>query len=113
MTRTAKKAEDTAFDGRSDYHSFAEAGIPSGGLFSGAERPMTETEANLWGGAAGQPFDPNYHKKSDTVDRIDHTALEILGRGVAFAVASYSQDTDGRNGVPQRQDRTRHTVQPS
>lgn len=113
LDRTAKKAEDTEFDGRSDYDTFTEAGIPAGGLFSGAERPMTDGQAQRWGGVAGQPFDPNYHKKSDTVDRIDHTALEILGRGVAFAVASYSQDLDGRNGVPQRQDRTRHTVQPS
>ena len=31
--------DDTAFDGRSDYEAFIEAGIPSGGLFTGAERP--------------------------------------------------------------------------
>lgn len=118
LNGTPKKAQDTAFDGRSDYDTFTEAGIPAGGLFSGAERTMTDEQARQWGGAAGQPFDPNYHKKSDTVDHIDRTALEILGRGVAFAVGNYAQDnyaqdTGGRNGVPARQDRTRHTVQPS
>lgn len=28
-----KPAEDTSFDGRSDYDGFTKAGIPSGGLF--------------------------------------------------------------------------------
>ncbi|MEZ0051068.1 Zn-dependent M28 family amino/carboxypeptidase [Mycobacterium sp. MAA66] len=110
---TPKKAEDTAFDGRSDYDAFTEAGIPSGGLFSGADGAMTAEQARRWGGTAGRPFDPNYHKKSDTVDHIDRTALEILGRGVAFAVGSYAQNIGGRNGVPARQDRTRHQVTPS
>ena len=31
--------EPTAFDGRSDYGPFIAAGIPAGGLFSGAEAP--------------------------------------------------------------------------
>lgn len=113
LNTTAKKAEDTAIDGRSDYEAFAKAGIPSGGFFSGAEGVMTDEQARRWGGSAGRPFDPNYHKKSDTVDRIDRTALEILGRGVAFAVGHYAENIGGANGVPVRQNRTRHAVTPS
>lgn len=33
-----KTAQDTSFDGRSDYDGFTLAGVPSGGLFSGAEK---------------------------------------------------------------------------
>ena len=35
----------TAFDGRSDYGPFIDAGIPAGGLFSGAEGVKTAEEA--------------------------------------------------------------------
>jgi hypothetical protein len=74
---------------------------------------MTEDQAKLWGGDANQPFDPNYHKPTDTLDHIDRTSLEIQGRGVAFAIGLYAQDQTGRNGVPVRDDRTRHTVSES
>ena len=34
-------SEPTAFDGRSDYDAFITAGIPAGGLFTGAEGAKT------------------------------------------------------------------------
>jgi Zn-dependent M28 family amino/carboxypeptidase len=105
-----KPAEDTDFDGRSDYDAFTQAGIPSGGLFSGAEDNKTPEQAQRWGGDADKPFDPNYHEKTDTLDHIDRTALEIQGSGVGYAVGLYAQDLTGRNGVPVRDDRTRHVV---
>ena len=105
-----KTAEDTSFDGRSDYDGFTAAGIPSGGLFSGAENKKTAEEAKLWGGAADQPFDPNYHKSTDTLDHIDRTELGINGGGVAYATGLYAQDLAGRNGIPIREDRTRHQL---
>ena len=57
---------------------------PPGGLFAGAEEKKTAEQAQLWGGEADKPFDPNYHKKTDTLDHIDRTALEIQGSGVAL-----------------------------
>ncbi len=108
-----KTPQDTDFDGRSDYDGFTQAGIPSGGLFAGAEEKKSPEQAQLWGGDADQPFDPNYHKSTDTFEHIDRTALEIQGRGVAYAVGLYAQDESGRNGVPVRDDRTRHAVSDS
>ena len=105
-----KTAQDTGFDGRSDYDGFTKAGIPSGGLFSGAEEEKSPEQAGLWGGAPNAPFDPNYHKDTDTLDHVDRTALEINGGGVAWAVGIYAQDLDGRNGIPAREDRTRHQI---
>jgi Zn-dependent M28 family amino/carboxypeptidase len=110
LNSAGKTPQDTSFDGRSDYDGFTAAGIASGGLFSGAEVKMTEEEAKLWGGAADQPFDPNYHKDTDTLDHIDRTALGINGGGVAYAIGLYAQDLGGRNGIPVREDRTRHTL---
>jgi hypothetical protein len=74
---------------------------------------MSDDEAKIWGGEAGAPFDPNYHKPSDTFEHVDRTALEIHGKGVAYSIGMYAQDESGRNGVPVRDDRTRHLVQAS
>jgi len=110
LNSAGKTPQDTSFDGRSDYDGFTLAGIPSGGLFSGAENKKTQEQAKLWGGAADQPFDPNYHKSTDTLDHIDRTELGINGGGVAYATGLYAQDLNGRNGIPIREDRTRHEL---
>jgi Zn-dependent M28 family amino/carboxypeptidase len=110
LKSAGKTAQDTSFDGRSDYDGFTLAGIPAGGLFSGAEVKMSADQAKLWGGTADQPFDPNYHQKTDTLEHIDRTSLGINGGGVAYAVAFYAQDLGGRNGVPALADRTRHVL---
>jgi Zn-dependent M28 family amino/carboxypeptidase len=110
LKSAGKTAQDTSFDGRSDYDGFTLAGVPAGGLFSGAEAKMSDEQAKLWGGTANEPFDPNYHKKTDTLDHIDRTSLGIQGGGVAYAVALYAQDLNGRNGVPIIADRTRHVL---
>lgn len=106
-------AQDTSFVGRSDYDGFTKAGVPAGGLFSGAEEKMTREQADLWNGKADEPFDPNYHKDTDTLDHIDKRALEINGAGVGYVVGIYAQDQRGRNGVPIRDDRTRHVLSES
>jgi Zn-dependent M28 family amino/carboxypeptidase len=110
LKAAGKTAQDTSFDGRSDYDGFTLAGIPSGGLFSGAEEKMSVEQARLWDGRAEEPFDPNYHKDTDTFDKIDRTAMDINGGGVAYVTGFYAQDLSGRNGVPVRDDRTRHVV---
>lgn len=110
LQSAGKPAQDTSFDGRSDYDGFTLAGIPAGGLFSGADANKSDAQAKLWGGTANEPFDPNYHKKTDTLDHIDRTPLGINGGGVAYAVALYARDLGGRNGVPVHDDRTRHLL---
>lgn len=110
LKSAGKTAQDTSFDGRSDYDGFTLAGIPAGGLFSGAEGKMSADQAKLWGGTADQPFDPNYHQKGDTLDHIDRTALGINGGGVAYALGFYAQDLSGHNGVPAMEDRVRHLL---
>lgn len=110
LNSAGKTPQDTSFDGRSDYDGFTQAGIPAGGLFSGAENKKSAAEAKLWGGPEDQPFDPNYHKNTDTLEHIDRAELGINGGGVAYATGFYAQDLSGRNGVPVREDRTRHEL---
>ena len=95
------------------YHLFVQQKVARGLAAVEDGRCMTQDQAELWGGAAGQPFDPNYHQKTDTVDNIDRKALGINGKAAAHAVALYAQDLSGDNGVPVRQDRTRSTIEQS
>jgi Zn-dependent M28 family amino/carboxypeptidase len=110
LENAGKPPEDAAFDGASDYDGFILAGIPVGWLFTGADTEMSEEQARRWGGQAGEAFDPNYHTATDTLEHVNRTALEINGGAIAYVVGRYAQDQRGRNGLPVRDDRTRHVV---
>jgi Zn-dependent M28 family amino/carboxypeptidase len=92
---------------RADYHPFLVAGVPIGGLTAGASQAKTVVQAQLWGGQAGAPFDPNYQGPGDTVNAINREALGILGPGVAYAVGTYGESLGGVNGVPTHDKRHR------
>lgn len=85
-----------------NYSAFLAAGIPIGGVTTGAGQRKSDIQAKLWGGRAGQPFDPYYRSARDTIEDINREALGITGPAVAFAVGTYAQSTDGPNGVPAR-----------
>ncbi|HEX2131308.1 MAG TPA: M28 family metallopeptidase [Actinophytocola sp.] len=78
--------EPILIGGRSDHAAFAEAGIPTGGVFTGAEGRKTAAQADKWGGTAGEAFDPCYHSACDTTANIDATALDRNSDAIAAAV---------------------------
>jgi Zn-dependent M28 family amino/carboxypeptidase len=92
--------DDSAFSGRSDYAAFIDAGIASGGLFTGAEQVKTAEQEDIWGGTAGEQFDPCYHLACDTIDNFDAHALDVNSDAVAYAVSTYAASTESVNGVP-------------
>jgi aminopeptidase S len=81
---------ETEGDGRSDHASFKNAGIPVGGLFTGAGRIKTSAQAQKWGGTAGQAFDRCYHSSCDTTSNINDTALDRNSDAAAHAVWTLS-----------------------
>jgi len=89
----------TDFSGRSDYGPFIAAGIPSGGLFTGAEGIKSAAEAALWGGTAGQQYDPCYHLACDTYANNNDHALDVNSDAVAFATLQYAMSTEDINAV--------------
>ncbi len=93
----------------SDYSPFLDAGVPIGGVTTGAAQRKTALQARLWGGTAGVAFDRNYHLADDTVENVNRDALAVTGPGVAFAVGTYAQSIEGVNGVPTREQRRRST----
>ena len=92
--------DDTQFSGRSDYQAFINNGIPSGGLFTGAEVPKTAAQAAIWGGTVGAQFDPCYHAACDTFDNNSAHAVEVNADAVAFSILTYAYSTESVNGVP-------------
>ena len=86
------------FSGRSDYGPFIANNIPSGGLFTGAEGLKTAEEVALWGGTAGQQYDPCYHLACDTYANNNDTALDVNSDAVAYAVLQFSMNTTAING---------------
>ncbi|WP_338693911.1 M28 family metallopeptidase [Streptomyces sp. Q6] len=84
---------ETEGDGRSDHAPFKNAGIPVGGLFSGADYTKTAAQAQKWGGTSGLAFDRCYHSSCDTSANINDTALDRNSDAVAYAVWGLSAAT--------------------
>ncbi len=91
--------EPTDLDGSSDYAPFLDLGVPVGGLFSGANAVKTPEQAARWGGRAGQPFDPCYHRACDDLSNIDLPALDRHLDALAWTVGRYASVT-GATPIP-------------
>lgn len=83
------------FNGRSDYGPFLEAGVPCGGLDTGADGVKTEEEAALYGGIAGEQYDQNYHTAADNVTNLATFPFEVNVKAIAHAVATYGNSWKG------------------
>lgn len=99
-TMIGEPYDDAEFSGRSDYQAFIENGIPSGGLFTGAEVVKTPEQVAIWGGMADAQFDPCYHEACDTFDNVALHALEVNADLMAFAQLTFAYSTESVNGVP-------------
>lgn len=94
-------AEASPMHARSDHFGFLQAGIPIGGLNSGVDAIKTEEQVEMYGGVAGEPFDPNYHTAADDLDNINQEVLGDLSNGIAHSVETYGESTLPVNGVVQ------------
>ncbi|HMG30114.1 MAG TPA: M20/M25/M40 family metallo-hydrolase [Jiangellaceae bacterium] len=101
-TLVGEPYDDTEFSGRSDYQAFIEAAIPSGGLFTGAEVVKTPAQVAIWGGMAGEQFDPCYHEVCDTFGNVAMHALDVNSDLIAFAQLTFAYSTESVNVVPGR-----------
>lgn len=91
--------EDSEFSGRSDYQAFINVGIPSSGLFTGAEGIKTPEQEAIWGGTAGEQYDPCYHIACDTIDNVSAEALDVNVDAIAYAIYNLAATTEAVNGV--------------
>ena len=90
ILRTAAEREGPVdseeIGGRSDHAPFAAAGVPVGGLYTGAEERKTERQAREHGGQAGRALDPCYHEACDRRSNVDERVLARMARAAGAAL---------------------------
>jgi Zn-dependent M28 family amino/carboxypeptidase len=91
--------EPTEFDGRSDYFAFINNGIPAGGLFTGAEGIKSPAQAAVYGGRAGQAYDPCYHQACDDIRNLSNTALDQMSDAIAHSTLTFAMTTSAVSGT--------------
>jgi len=90
------------FDGRSDYGPFLSAGIPAGGVFTGADAPKTVEQRTRYlatvgyGGMASVIQDTCYHRACDTIDNIHWGAYTNMTQSAAYVLEKLTLMTDLR-----------------
>ncbi|KAF8756250.1 peptidase M28 family [Rhizoctonia solani] len=76
-----------------DYDAFLKAGIPAGGLATGAGGIKSEAQAAKFGGQAGVAFDKCYHQACDTIENVAKDAFLVNARSVAHVIATTAKST--------------------
>ena len=92
--------DDTEFSGRSDYEAFILAGIPSGGLFTGAEVDQDRGAGGDLGRHGGRAVRPVLPLGLRHFNNINLHALEVNSDLMAFAMLTFAYSTESVNGVP-------------
>jgi Zn-dependent M28 family amino/carboxypeptidase len=82
---------ETQLDGSSDHAPFSAAGIPVGGLFTGADGQKSQADAATFGGRAGAPYDPCYHRACDTLANVNGTVLTRSANATAHALRIFAR----------------------
>src|SRR5262249_25451935 len=70
----------------SDDISFSEKAIPTVGLSTGPSELKWESKYSVFGGVAGRPYDPCYHRACDTIDNVNREVLEQSTRALLRAL---------------------------
>jgi Zn-dependent M28 family amino/carboxypeptidase len=84
LSRRGFESEPLDLGGASDHAPFQDAGIATGGLYSGSSERKTPAQSEAYGGGAGLALDPCYHQPCDAIDNVSREAL----RRHAVAVAA-------------------------
>ena len=91
-------SEPTEINFRSDYSAFFESDIPFGGVFTGAEGIKTPEEMAIYGGTAGEQYDPCYHEACDTFANNSNEVLDLNADAIALSTLTYAMSTATVNG---------------
>lgn len=84
-------------DAESDYGPFIDAGVPTAGVLDADNDVKTAEQARAWGGRAGEPVNPHYHRTGDTLAHIERsggiglTLLDHWVRALAGSVAHFAR----------------------
>jgi hypothetical protein len=82
-----------------DDASFSEKGIPTVGLYTGAGGSKSVAEAGSFGGTAGRPYDPCYHRACDTIENINRGVLDENTRALLRALNAVATAAAGTSSI--------------
>src|SRR5262249_3988612 len=74
--------------GSADHAPFEQAGIPTGGLWSGATELLDVADAQRFGRTAGRYADPCYHLACDDRSNVDPALMLALAQSLARVTIS-------------------------
>jgi len=80
--------------GNSDFFSFAELGIPTGGVSAGSTEIKTDAERVKYGGFAATMLDPCFLQSCDNINNINTQILEELAIASAITLQTVAQHKD-------------------
>lgn len=83
--------DPTPLTGNTDYAPFASAGVPIGGLFTGAGALKTAAQAVTYGGTAGAPYDACNHLACDDFSNQNLTVLDQMSDAAAHTILLLSK----------------------
>lgn len=83
---------EVPYAGRSDDQPFYDAGVGVVMLGAGYDGLKKAEQVFMFGGRAGEPYDPCYHRKCDDLGNVDHEAHETITKSVARAVQHFAID---------------------
>jgi aminopeptidase Y len=84
-------AEPMDLGGASDHFPFEQAGVPTGGIFSGANEVKTDAQASEFGGQADVPLDACYHLACDTPQNVDTQQVATFASAAAAAALALAR----------------------
>ncbi|MDP9468672.1 MAG: M20/M25/M40 family metallo-hydrolase [Chloroflexota bacterium] len=90
-------AERSDIGASSDHAPFDDAGIPTGGIFSGANELKTAAQSADFGGTSDAPMDACYHLACDTVENVNLENVTLFAEAAAAVALAL---TTGRLSVP-------------
>jgi hypothetical protein len=61
--------------------------------------PPPDEQAEIYGGTAGEQYDPCYHLGCDDIDNLSLEALDQMSDAAAHATITLAQSTQAVNGV--------------
>jgi Zn-dependent M28 family amino/carboxypeptidase len=88
------------FAGNSDYHAFVQAGVPAGGLATGAGGSKSQAQARTFGGTAGEAFDSCYHQACDDQQNFSFEVLGQNGQATAYVLQKWATDLGPLSTAP-------------
>ena len=95
FTGQGLESDGKEFNGRSDYGPFIAVGIPAGGVSSGSDGVKTPEQAEIYGGTAGEIYDPCYHQTCDDITNVSTRALSELGDAAAHGIWTLARTKSG------------------